>query len=67
MPADYDKLFRPAENSDSPDDDAGQTFFDPNASFASPPIGNGEPAGNGDAAPAIDWSQPISPLSLIHI
>src|SRR6478735_3795846 len=54
MPADYDKLFRPASDSDS-EDDAAQTFFDPNASY--PPAAKG----NGDAAPPIDWSQPIPP------
>ena len=52
MPADYDKLFRPARDSDS-EDDAAQSFFDPNASY--PPA----PKGNGDAAPPIDWSQPV--------
>jgi hypothetical protein len=53
MPADYDKLFRPVQHSDS-DDDAD--FFDPNASY--PPA----PKGNGDTGPEpIDWSQPLAP------
>lgn len=33
MAADYDKLFRPHEGMEAPDDMAAQPFFDPSASF----------------------------------
>lgn len=37
MAADYDKLFRPHEGMEAPDDMAAQPFFDPSASFPPAP------------------------------
>uniref|UniRef100_UPI0035612F30 MinD/ParA family ATP-binding protein n=1 Tax=Mycobacterium marinum TaxID=1781 RepID=UPI0035612F30 len=56
MPADYDELFRPAEGSGPPDDETGQTFFDPGTAYP-PPV---KPNGDGHSAPK-DWSRAFPP------
>lgn len=56
MPADYDELFRPAEGSGPPDDETGQTFFDPGTAYP-PPV---KPNGDGKSAPK-DWPRAFPP------
>lgn len=56
MPADYDELFQPAEGSGPPDDETGQTFFDPGTAYP-PPV---KPNGDGHSAPK-DWSRAFPP------
>ncbi|WP_425293739.1 ESX-1 associated ATP-binding protein EpsI N-terminal domain-containing protein, partial [Mycobacterium attenuatum] len=55
MPADYDKLFRPAEGSEPPDEDDTETYFDVASPYPPPAKPNGE-----SAATPIDWSQQFS-------
>lgn len=47
MAADYDKLFRPHEGMEAPDDMAAQPFFDPSASFPPAPASANLPKPNG--------------------
>ncbi len=55
MAADYDKLFRPHEGMEAPDDMAAQPFFDPSASFPPAPASANLPKPNGkEAAPTAD-------------
>lgn len=46
MAADYDKLFRPHEGMEAPDDMAAQPFFDPSASFPPAPASANLPKPN---------------------
>lgn len=52
MAADYDKLFRPHEGMEAPDDMAAQPFFDPSASFPPAPASANLPKPNGQTPPA---------------
>ncbi|MCV7148760.1 MinD/ParA family ATP-binding protein [Mycobacterium riyadhense] len=56
MPADYDKLFRPAEGTGPPED--AQSDFDADYSYPPPAKPNGE------MPPPIDWSQPFPPAAV---
>lgn len=51
MAADYDKLFRPHEGMEAPDDMAAQPFFDPSASFPPAPASANLPKPNGQTPP----------------
>ncbi|ORW00478.1 hypothetical protein AWC15_08335 [Mycobacterium lacus] len=59
MPADYDKLFRPADATEPADDETYQPDFDATASYPPPPAptSSSEPNGEAPAPAAIDWSQ----------
>lgn len=52
MAADYDKLFRPHEGMEAPDDMAAQPFFDPSASFPPAPASANLPKPNGQVVRA---------------
>ncbi|ORA11079.1 hypothetical protein BST12_26230, partial [Mycobacterium angelicum] len=54
MPADYDKLFRPTEDTEPPEDDSAQSYFGAGDSYPPPAKPNGE------MPPPIDWSQPFA-------
>lgn len=63
MAADYDKLFRPHEGMEAPDDMAAQPFFDPSASFppapASGAMGQGAQSG-GSTRPGLVAPAPLA-------
>lgn len=53
MAADYDKLFRPHEGMEAPDDMAAQPFFDPSASFPPAPASANLPKPKPNPAAAV--------------
>ncbi|WP_445928337.1 ESX-1 associated ATP-binding protein EpsI N-terminal domain-containing protein, partial [Mycobacterium persicum] len=58
MPADYDKLFRPAEGSEPPEEENTESYFDASSPYPPP----AKPNGDTPATP-IDWSQPFAPAA----
>lgn len=65
MAADYDKLFRPHEGMEAPDDMAAQPFFDPSASFPPAPASANLPKPNGQTPPPT--SDDLSAVSYTHL
>ncbi|OSC35509.1 hypothetical protein B8W66_23400, partial [Mycobacterium decipiens] len=61
MAADYDRLFRPHEGTEAPDEAAAQPFFDAAASFPPPPAPANPPKPNGQTPPPTpaDLSEPF--------
>ncbi|MCN4354635.1 hypothetical protein, partial [Mycobacterium tuberculosis] len=59
MAADYDKLFRPHEGMEAPDDMAAQPFFDPSASFPPAPASANLPKPNGQTPPPTSDDRPV--------
>ncbi|WP_099184440.1 MinD/ParA family ATP-binding protein [Mycobacterium kansasii] len=58
MPADYDKLFRPAEGSEPPEEESTESYFDASSPYPPPTKPNGD-----TPATPIDWSQPFPPAA----
>lgn len=65
MAADYDKLFRPHEGMEAPDDMAAQPFFDPSASFPPAPASANLPKPNGQTPPWVRerWARVRNPAA----